>query len=76
MDPAIIRLRQDLEPNEHHPLSDLNEDVRDQQRQQVFAEILARLANGPTAKSDVTNHEHDSISVVDNRTGEKKRSNQ
>ena len=50
--PAVIRLRTDLDPNENHPLSQLDARLRDERRQQVFAEILARLANGPAKNVD------------------------
>lgn len=49
--PTIIRLHQDLEPNEHHPLFGVDPVRREAERQQLFATILARLANGP-AKDD------------------------
>jgi len=51
--PATISLRQDLKPNEYHPLSRVNEGLRDKQRQQVFATILARIAAGPSMLAKV-----------------------
>ena len=45
--PTIIRLHQDLEPNENHPLNGIDPARREEQRRQLFASILARLANGP-----------------------------
>lgn len=44
--PVILRLRQDLEPNEYHPLSGIDPEQRNSDRQQLIASILARLANG------------------------------
>jgi hypothetical protein len=54
--PVILRLRADLEANEHHPLAGLDPVVRDAERQRLMASILARLANGPirTTQSAVT----------------------
>lgn len=45
--PTIIRLHQDLEPNENHPLGNIDPAAREEQRRQLFATILARIANGP-----------------------------
>ena len=45
--PTIIRLQQDLEPNENHPLSGIGPARREEQRRQLFGAILARIANGP-----------------------------
>ena len=49
--PTIIRLHQDLEPNENHPLNGIDPARREEQRQQLFASILARLANGPSIET-------------------------
>ncbi len=44
---VILRLHQELEPNENHPLLALGPDRRAEARQQLLATILARLASGP-----------------------------
>lgn len=44
---VILRLHQELEPNENHPLFALGPDRRAEARQQLLATILARLASGP-----------------------------
>jgi len=49
--PTIIRLHQDLEPNENHPLGNIDPAAREEQRRQLFATILARIANGPEITS-------------------------
>ena len=46
--PVILRLRQDLAPNENHPLAGVDPERRNADRQQLIASILARLANGPS----------------------------
>lgn len=50
--PVILRLRQDLAPNDHHPLSGVDPERRNADRQQLIASILARLASGPTSNTD------------------------
>lgn len=47
--PSVIRVRADLESNQNHPLANLPEKSRNQQRQHVFGSILARLAVGPSS---------------------------
>ena len=49
--PVILRLRQDLAPNDHHPLSGVDPERRNADRQQLIASILARLASGQSSKS-------------------------
>ena len=49
--PVILRLRQDLAPNDHHPLAGVDPERRNADRQQLIASILARLANGPSLNS-------------------------
>jgi hypothetical protein len=50
----IIRLHSDIEANERHPLANLTPAIRDAQRQQLIASILARLASGPIQDSVAT----------------------
>lgn len=50
--PTIIRLHLDLEPNENHPLVGLDPARREEERRQLFATILARIANGPAMSED------------------------
>jgi hypothetical protein len=50
--PVILRLRQDLKPNEHHPLSGIDPERRNAERVQLIASVLARLANGQSAEAD------------------------
>lgn len=49
--PTIIKLHQDLEPNENHPLSGIDPARREEQRLQLFGAILARIANGPSIET-------------------------
>lgn len=48
---VILRLRTDLEANEHHPLARLDPAIRSEQREALIAAILARLANGPPVEN-------------------------
>jgi hypothetical protein len=48
---VILRLRQDLAPNDNHPLFGIDPESRTAARQQLIASILARLANGQSATS-------------------------
>ena len=69
--PTIIRLHQDLEPNENHPLFGVDPVRREAERQQLFATILARLANGP-AKNDAkpSTMEDEDTSESDRESGD------
>jgi hypothetical protein len=49
--PVILRLRQDLAPNDSHPLFGINPERRNADRQQLIASILARLASGQSSDS-------------------------
>ncbi len=49
--PVILRLRQDLAPNDSHPLSGIDPERRNAERLQLIASILARLANGQSSVS-------------------------
>jgi hypothetical protein len=72
--PTIIRLHQDLEPNENHPLFGVDPVRREAERQQLFATILARLANGPAkenAKQSTMEDEDTTESNRNNGDGEK-----
>ena len=48
---VILRLRTDVEANDHHPLGQMDPTLRNEQRETLIASILARLANGPSAKN-------------------------
>ena len=52
--PVILRLRQDLKPNDRHPLSGIDPERRNAERVQLIASVLARLANGPSAEESKT----------------------
>lgn len=49
--PVILRLRQDLAPNDSHPLFGIDPKQRNADRQQLIASILARLASGQSSDS-------------------------
>ena len=48
--PVVLRFRSDVEPNENHPLADVDPERRSQQRQTVIAAILARLAEAQSSR--------------------------
>jgi hypothetical protein len=56
---VILRLHQELEPNENHPLHALGPVRRAEARQQLLATILTRLASGPVKDDDKPSTMHD-----------------
>lgn len=61
--PVILRLRQDLEPNDAHPLAGIDPERRNAERLQLIAAILARLANGQSSTIDTVDTMKRSIVV-------------
>lgn len=44
LEPSVLLVYGEVDPNEQHPLFDVDSDRRSQQRQSVIGAILARLA--------------------------------
>ena len=61
--PVILRLRQDLAPNDNHPLAGLDPEQRNTERLKLIAAILARLANGQSSAIDTGDTMKRSIAV-------------
>lgn len=61
--PVILRLRQDLAPNNAHPLAGIDPERRNAERLQLIAAILARLANGQSSTIDTGDTMKRSIAV-------------
>lgn len=51
---VTIRLCTCLDPNDRHPLAELDPTVREAERQKLLASILARMASGPIQSSHQT----------------------
>lgn len=53
---VLLQLNMDLNENTQHPLASLDPVIREAQRHQLIASILARIANGPihNPQSEVT----------------------
>ena len=52
--PVILKLHQDLDANEVHPLAKMDARRRGIDRQHLIATILARIADGGSRDEDVT----------------------
>lgn len=57
--PVILKLHQDLDANESHPLAKVDARRRGIDRQHLIATILARIADGGSRDSDDTDTMHE-----------------